>query len=43
MYFIVLIGASTRWSHMCLLLTRNYAFAKIIAQIIRLKASFPKN
>jgi hypothetical protein len=27
----------------CLLLTRNHAFAKIMAQVIRLKASFPEN
>jgi hypothetical protein len=36
MYFMVLIDASTRWSHMCLLSTRNRAFAKIMAQVIRL-------
>ena len=28
---------------MCLLSTRNHAFAKLIAQIIRLKASFPEH
>jgi hypothetical protein len=43
MYFMVLIDASTRWSHVCLLSTRNHAFGTIIAQVIRLKASFPKN
>jgi len=42
-YFMVLIDASTRWSHVCLLSTWNYAFAKLIAQIIRLRASFPEN
>ena len=42
-YFMVLIDASTRWSHVCLLSTQNHAFAKLIAQIIRLRASFPKN
>jgi hypothetical protein len=42
-YFMVLIDTSTRWSHMCLLSTQNYAFAKIIAQVIRLKANFPKH
>jgi hypothetical protein len=42
-YFMILIDASTRWSHVCLLLTRNYAFAKIMAQDIRLKASFSEN
>lgn len=29
-YFMVLIDASTRWSHVCLLSTRNHAFAKFI-------------
>jgi hypothetical protein len=43
MYFMVLIDASTRWSHVCLLSIRNHAFAKIMAQVIRLKASFPEN
>jgi hypothetical protein len=42
-YFMVLIDASTRWSHVCLLFMRNHAFAKLIAQIIRLRASFPEN
>jgi hypothetical protein len=42
-YFMVLIDASTRWSHVCLLTTQNNAFAKIMAQVIRLKASFPEN
>jgi hypothetical protein len=34
-YFMVLIDASTRWSHVCLLSTRNVAFARLLAQIIR--------
>ena len=42
-YFMVLIDASTRWSHVCLLSTRNHAFAKIIAQIIKLRANHPEN
>jgi hypothetical protein len=42
-YFMVLIDASTRWSHVCLLLTQNHAFAKIMAQVISLKASFSEN
>ena len=42
-YFMVLIDASTQWSHVCLLSTQNHAFAKLIAQIIRLHASFPEN
>ena len=37
-YFMVLINASTRWSHVCLLSTRNIAFTGLLAQIIRLKA-----
>ena len=40
-YFMVLIDASTRWSHVCLLSTRNVAFARFLAQIIRLRAQFP--
>ena len=39
-YFMVLIDASTRWSHVCLLSTRNHAFAKLVAQIIKLRANF---
>ena len=39
-YFMVLIDASTRWSHVCLLSTRNVAFARFLAQIIRLRAQF---
>ena len=38
---MVLIDASTRWSHVCLLSTRNVAFARLLAQIIRLRAQFP--
>ena len=40
-YFMVLIDASARWSHVCLLSTRNVAFARLLAQIIRLRAQFP--
>ena len=39
-YFMVLIDASTRWSHVCLLSTRNVAFARLLAQIIILRAHF---
>ena len=42
-YFMVLIDASTRWSHVSLLSTRNHAFIKIIAQLIKLKAHYPKH
>jgi hypothetical protein len=40
--FMVLIDASTRWSHMCLLSTRNHAFAMFMMQVIRLKANYPE-
>ena len=39
-YFMVLIDASTRWSHVYLLSTRNVAFARLLAQIIKLRAHF---
>jgi hypothetical protein len=42
-YFMVLINASTRWSHVCLLSTLNHAFGKIMAQVIRPKANFPEH
>nr|ABA98087.1 retrotransposon protein, putative, Ty1-copia subclass [Oryza sativa Japonica Group] len=42
-YFMVLIDASTRWSHVCLLSTRNHVFAKLMSQIIRLKANYPEH
>nr|GEW21438.1 integrase, catalytic core [Tanacetum cinerariifolium] len=40
-YFMVLIDALSRWSHVSLLSTRNVAFAKFFAQIIKLRAHFP--
>jgi hypothetical protein len=39
-YFMVLIDASTRWSYVCLLATRNVIFARLLAQIIQLRANF---
>jgi hypothetical protein len=36
----ILIYASTRWSHVCLLSTHNAAFVRLLAQIIRLQAQF---
>lgn len=42
-YFMVLIDASTRWSHVCLLSTRNHAFTKIMKQVIKLQAHYPEN
>ena len=38
---MVLIDASSRWSHVSLLSTRNVVFARLLAQIIRLRAQFP--
>ena len=38
---MVLIDVSTRWSHVCLLSSRNVAFARLLAQIIRLRTQFP--
>ena len=40
---MVLIDASTRWSYICLLSTRNHVFARFIAQIIKLRAHYPDN
>ncbi|KAM3003419.1 hypothetical protein FF2_033775 [Malus domestica] len=40
-YFVVLVDASTRWSHVCLLSTRNAAFSKLLAQVIKLRAHHP--
>jgi hypothetical protein len=37
---MVLINASTRWSRACLLSTKNVAFTRLHAQIIRLRAQF---
>ena len=39
-YFMVLIDASSRWSHVFLLSTCNVAFVRLLAQIIRLQAHF---
>ena len=37
---MVLIDASTRWSHVCLLSIRNVAFSRLLAQITKLRAQF---
>ena len=42
-YFMVLVDASYRWFHVCLLSTRNVAFARLLAQIIKLWAHFPEH
>ena len=39
-YFMVLIDTSSRWSNICLLSSRNVAFARFLAQIIKLRAQF---
>ena len=39
-YFMALIDASSRCSHVCLLSTRNVTFERFFAQIIRLRAQF---
>ncbi|KAM2339366.1 hypothetical protein ACFX1X_018955 [Malus domestica] len=38
---MVLVDASMRWSHVCLLSTRNATFAILLAQIIKLRAHHP--
>ena len=38
---MVLIDASTRWSHVCLLFTKNVVFARLLAQMTKLRAQFP--
>jgi len=40
---MVLIDASTRWSHVSLLSTHNHVFARLIAQVIKLKAHHPEH
>ena len=39
-YFMVLVDTSCRWSHVCLLSTLNVTFARLLAQIIKLRAQF---
>jgi hypothetical protein len=41
-YLMILIDASTRWSHVCLLSTYNHIFAKFMMQVIILKANYPE-
>ena len=35
---MMLINTSIRWSHVCLLSTRNLTFARLLIQIIKLRA-----
>ena len=37
---MVLIEASIRWSHVCPISTRNVAFARLLAQMIKLLVQF---
>jgi hypothetical protein len=39
---MVLIDASIRWSHVCLISTCNHAFTKFMMQVIRLKMNYPE-
>jgi hypothetical protein len=39
---MVLIDASIRWPHVCLISTCNHAFAKFMMQVIRLKMNYPE-
>ena len=38
---MILIDASIRWSHICLIPTCNVAFSRLFIQIIILQAQFP--
>ena len=38
---MILIDVSTRWSHVCLISTRNVVFDKLLTQIIRLRTQIP--
>ena len=40
---MVLMDVSCRWSHVCLLSTRNVTFTRLLAHIIKLKAHFTKH
>ena len=40
-YFMVLIDVSTKWSHVCLVSTRNVVFARLFAQRTKLRVQFP--
>ena len=37
-YLMILIDVSTMWSHVCLIFSRNAAFARLLTQMIRLRA-----
>ena len=39
---MILVDASCKWSHVYLLSMRNVAFARLLTQIIKLRAHFPE-
>jgi hypothetical protein len=41
--FLAIICASSKWSQVALLSTRNLVFSRILAHILKLKAQFPDN
>ena len=42
-YFMPMICASSKWSNLSLLVTRNMVFPRILSQVLRLKAQFPEH
>ena len=40
-YFMVLVDAFIRWSHVCLLSTRNTVLSKLLAQVIKHRPHHP--
>ena len=42
-FFLALINAFGKWTHVSLLSSRNLAFPRILAQIIQLRSSYPNN
>lgn len=41
-FFLVVIDASSKWSRVSLLSTRNQVFSRLLAHIIRLRSQFPE-
>lgn len=39
--FMVLTNASTKWSHVCFLITHNHKFVRLLAQLNWLRVHFP--
>ena len=42
-FFLIIIDASSKWSQVSLLSTRNMVFPRLLAHILKLKAQFPEN